>query len=180
MSTTAGAEGRASRLRLMVFDVDGVFTDGRLYLSGAGEEMKSFHTLDGLGVKLLRDSGVEVALLTARVSAVVSRRAAERGIQQVRQGVEDKLAGFEDLLANCQVEAAAAGYMGDDLPDLPVLARCGFAASVPNAAEAVRSRVHYTTERAGGRGAVRELCEFVMRAQGTWEAALAPFLSKAR
>ncbi len=156
---TPDARERARAVRLMIFDVDGVMTDGRLYFSNSGEEMKSFHTLDGQGVKMLKESGVEVALLTARQSQIVTRRAAELGITHVRQGASEK-----------------AGYAGDDLVDLPVLMRCGFAASVPEAPEAIRGRVHYVTRAGGGAGAVRELCEFIMESQGSLEAAIARFL----
>ncbi len=167
---------RARAVRIMIFDVDGVMTDGRLYFSNGGEEMKAFHTLDGQGVKMLRESGVEVALLTARQSQIVARRAAELGIARIRQGASDKRAGFEDLLRECGMDAAAAGYAGDDLVDLPVLMRCGFAASVPEAPEAVRGKAHYVTRVGGGRGAVREICEFIMQAQGTFEPAIARYL----
>ena len=167
---------RARHVRLMVFDVDGVLTDGRLYLTDSGEEMKSFHTLDGHGLKMLREAGVEIALLTARKSRVVERRAEELGITHVLQGVADKRAGFEALLAQLGLQAGEAGYIGDDLVDLPVLIRCGFAASVPHAPEAVKSRVHYLTGASGGQGAVREVCEFILHAQGSLERAIAPYL----
>lgn len=175
---TPDAAERASRVRLMIFDVDGVLTDGRLYLTDSGEEMKSFHTLDGHGLKMLRDAGVEIALLTARTSKVVERRAAELGIAHVMQGAADKRAGFAALLARCGHNAGDAGYIGDDLVDLPVLIRCGFAATVPHAPEAVRSRVHYLTRAAGGQGAVRELCEFILSAKGALERAIAPYLDR--
>ena len=170
------AKERARAIRIMVFDVDGVMTDGRLYFSNSGEEMKAFHTLDGQGLKMLRESGVEIAILTARQSRVVARRAAELGITHVRQGAADKRAGFADILADCGLQAANAGYIGDDLVDLPVLTRCAFAASVPEAPEAIRSRVHYVTSAAGGHGAAREVCEFILRAQGRFEQALARYL----
>ena len=170
------AKERARAIRIMVFDVDGVMTDGRLYFSNSGEEMKAFHTLDGQGLKMLRESGVEIAILTARQSRVVARRAAELGITHVRQGAADKRAGFADILADCGLQAANAGYIGDDLVDLPVLTRCAFAASVPEAPEAIRSRVHYITSAAGGHGAAREVCEFILRAQGRFEQALARYL----
>jgi 3-deoxy-D-manno-octulosonate 8-phosphate phosphatase (KDO 8-P phosphatase) len=172
----SGPAARAARVRLMVFDVDGIMTDGRLYFDDAGREFKSFHTLDGLGMQLLRDSGVQVALLTARKSDLVARRAAELGITLVRQGAAQKLAGFTELLSACGQETSDAGFMGDDLPDLPVLVRAGFAASVPGAPEAVRSRAHYVSVAAGGNGAVREVCEFIMRSQGTLDAQLARYL----
>lgn len=173
---TAEAAERARAVKLMVFDVDGILTDGRLYLTDSGEEMKAFHTLDGQGLKMLRDSGVEIAILTARQSRVVARRAAELGITHLRQGAADKRAGFAELLAECNVQAGNAGYIGDDLVDLPVLIRSAFSASVPEAPEAVRSRVHYVTHAAGGHGAAREVCEFILRAQGRFEQALARYL----
>ena len=175
---TQDASSRAAAIRLMVFDVDGVMTDGRLYLSNSGEEMKAFHILDGQGVKMLRESGVDIALLTARQSQIVARRAAELGIVRVCQGVSDKRTAFDTLLAESRLERKKGGYAGDDLIDLPVLTCCGFAASVPHAPQAVRSRAHYITSAGGGRGAVREICEFVMRSQGTLEHAIAAFLDK--
>lgn len=172
---TADARERARAVRIMVFDVDGIMTDGRIYYGNSGEELKAFHILDGQGVKMLGESGVRVALLTARRSEIVARRAAELGIALVRQGASDKGAEFEALLRDLGIAASAAGYAGDDLADLPALARCGFAASVPNACEAVRSRVHYITRAGGGEGAVRELCEFIMQSQGTLDAAISRF-----
>ena len=167
------ASERARGLKLMLFDVDGVLTDGTLYLSDNGEEMKAFNTLDGHGIKMLRESGVAVGLLTARRSRVVDLRAKDLGIELVRQGATDKARVFQDLLIDQGIDAGAAGYMGDDLVDLPVLMRCGFAATVPGAPEAVRSRVHYVAGAAAGRGAAREVCEFIMRAQATLERAIA-------
>ena len=168
---------RAKAIRLMIFDVDGILTDGRLYFSAQGEELKAFNILDGHGLKMLRESGVETAILTARKSAIVERRAQELGIANVRQGVTNKLEGFFELLAHCRCAAGDAGYAGDDVVDLPVLTRCGFAASVPNAVTIVKSRAHLVTQANGGHGAVREICEFIMSAQGTLDAALAPYLA---
>ena len=173
---SAGARERAQAVRLMIFDVDGVMTDGRLYYGNGGEEMKAFHTLDGQGVKMLMESGVEVALLTARQSQIVARRAAELGITRLRQGAADKRGGFQELMREAGVDAQRTGYAGDDLVDLAVLLQCGFSASVPEAPEAVRSRVHYVCRAGGGLGAVRELCEFIMQSQGTLEAAISRFL----
>ena len=167
---------RAARVRFMAFDVDGIMTDGRLYMTQSGDEMKAFHTLDGQGIKLLKESGIEVALLTARNSAIVARRADELGIGMLRQGVSDKLAALAELLDDCKLSIDDAGYAGDDLVDLPVLRRCVFSASVPNAAEAVRSRVHYVTHVAAGNGAVRELCEFILQAQGKLDTAIARYV----
>ncbi len=161
----------------MGFDVDGVLTDGTLYYSDDGTELKAFSVLDGLGLKLLGEAGVELALVSGRRSAAVAARAAELGIGGLHQDVDDKLALFERLRAARGLAPAACGFMGDDLPDLPVLLRCGFAATVPGAPEAVRSRVHYVTRAAGGRGAAREVCELILRAKGALDIALARFLA---
>lgn len=160
-------------LRLMIFDVDGVLTDGTLYLGDSGAEMKAFNVRDGHGLKMLKESGVEVALLSARRSRAVELRAAELGIALVEQGAADKGAAFDALLARARFSSAAAGYMGDDVVDLPVLVRCGFAASVPEAPDTVRRRVHHVTRAPGGRGAAREVCELIMQAQDTLERAIA-------
>jgi 3-deoxy-D-manno-octulosonate 8-phosphate phosphatase (KDO 8-P phosphatase) len=164
---------RIRGLRLMIFDVDGVLTDGTLYVSDGGTEMKAFNVRDGHGLKMLRDSGVEVAFLSARRSRAVEVRAAELGIALVELGAADKGAAFDALLARTRVSSDAAGFMGDDLVDLPVLTRCRFAASVPEAPEAVRRRVHYVTRAPGGRGAAREVCELIMQAQDTLDRAIA-------
>jgi 3-deoxy-D-manno-octulosonate 8-phosphate phosphatase (KDO 8-P phosphatase) len=146
----ANAAERACGVKLMIFDVDGVLTDGRLYLSDNGEEMKAFNTRDGQGIKLLRESGITVGVITARSSRVVERRARELGIELLRQGASDKAGVFAELLSGQNLQASEAGYMGDDLADLPVLMRCGFAATVPSAPEVVRTRVHYVARAAGG------------------------------
>lgn len=164
---------RVQRLKLMIFDVDGVLTDGTLYFSEAGTELKAFNARDGHGIKMLRQSGVEVAILSARTSRAVEMRAVELGISVIEQGAADKGAAFESLVARLRVPAAAAGYMGDDVVDLPVFKRCGFAVSVPEAPEMVRERVHHVTRTPGGRGAVREVCELIMRTQGSLERVLA-------
>ncbi len=170
---TSTAAARAARVRLMILDVDGVLTDGQLHFGGHGEVLKTFNVRDGHGVKLLREAGVEVALLTARRSEIVAVRARELGIERVLQGASDKLAGFEQLLAAACVAADSCGYMGDDWPDLPVLARAGFAATVADAADEVKAIAHWIAPYAGGRGAVRALAEFVVRAQGKFDELLA-------
>jgi 3-deoxy-D-manno-octulosonate 8-phosphate phosphatase (KDO 8-P phosphatase) len=164
---------RMRRVKLMIFDVDGILTDGTLYYSETGAELKAFNVRDGHGIKMLKESGVEIAILSARRSRAVDARAAELGLTLVEQGAGDKGKVFDKLIARARVSAEATGYMGDDLVDLPVLARCGFAASVPDAPELVRKRVHLVTRAAGGRGAVREVCELVMRAQNTLDRAAA-------
>ncbi len=171
-----GALKRAEGLKLMIFDVDGVMTDGTLYYSERGEELKAFNVRDGQGIKMLRRYGVEVALITARSSRAVELRAADLGIAHVYQGVEDKRGAYSALLAQLGLAPEQSGYMGDDLPDLPLFARCGFAATVPAASEAVKSRAHYVTRARGGRGAVREVSDFVLRAQGSLERAISAYL----
>jgi 3-deoxy-D-manno-octulosonate 8-phosphate phosphatase (KDO 8-P phosphatase) len=171
------ALARAARVRLMIFDVDGVLTDGSLHYGADGEVIKTFNVLDGHGIKLLQAAGVAAAIISARKSDIVARRAADLGIRYLRQGVHDKRAAFEQLLSETGIAADACGFIGDDVIDLPVLSRTGFAASVPNGHPEVRARAHYVTQAAGGRGAVRELCDFLLRANGSYEAALAPYLA---
>lgn len=176
-AAAADAAACARRIKLMVFDVDGVLTDGRLYIGAAGETMKAFDVRDGHGIKLLRSAGIEVALLTARSSDIVAARARELGIERVLQGQADKLAGFERLLADAGVAAQDCGYIGDDWPDLPVLRRAGFAATVADGCAEARAAAHWIAPAAGGRGAVRQLAEFVLRSQGRYEALLAQQLA---
>ena len=167
---------RARRLRLMVFDVDGVLTDGTLWYGPSGEALKAFHAFDGHGLKLLAASGVACALLSGRESAAVAARAAELGIVDVLQGIDDKLAAFQVLLSQKKLHPQQAGFMGDELVDLPVLTRCGLACAPREAPEAVRGRAHYVAAAPAGRGAAREVCELVMRAQGTFARALQAYL----
>jgi 3-deoxy-D-manno-octulosonate 8-phosphate phosphatase (KDO 8-P phosphatase) len=168
---------RARAVRLAIFDVDGVLTDGGLHYSDSGEETKVFDVRDGHGMKVLQSTGVELAIITGRRSALVARRAENLGIELLFQGIEHKLTAFQELAASLGLEARHCAYMGDDWVDLPVLTRCGLALSVPEAPAAVKSRVHYVTQAGGGRGAVREACELIMQAQGTFDSRLAPFLT---
>jgi 3-deoxy-D-manno-octulosonate 8-phosphate phosphatase (KDO 8-P phosphatase) len=168
---------RAAHLRLMIFDVDGILTDGSLHFGPDGEIIKVFNVLDGHGIKLLQQSGVATAIITARQSPIVTRRAADLGIVHLHQGVHDKLSAFNKLLTQTGLTAKACGFIGDDVIDLPILTRVGFAASVPQGHPEVRSRVHYVTAAGGGRGAAREVCDLILRAQGNYEAALAPYLT---
>jgi 3-deoxy-D-manno-octulosonate 8-phosphate phosphatase (KDO 8-P phosphatase) len=167
------AHARARRVRLALFDVDGVLTDGRLYYGPGGEAMKVFNILDGHGLKMLAQTGVATGLLSGRVSEAAAARARELGMSHVILGAQDKLAHFEALLARLGLDAGQCAFVGDDLPDLPVLGRCGFAAAVANAVPEVRASAHLVTGAAGGNGAVREFCEFVMRAQDTFAGAAA-------
>jgi 3-deoxy-D-manno-octulosonate 8-phosphate phosphatase (KDO 8-P phosphatase) len=166
------AEERAAAVRLLVLDVDGVLTDGRLHYGADGEALKVFDVRDGLGVKLLREAGIEVAILSARSSPIVDRRARELGISRVVQAAADKGAAFAALAQSLQVAPAQCGYVGDDWPDLPALAQAGFAATVADAAPEVRRAAHWVAASPGGRGAVREVAEFLLRAQGRFESLL--------
>ncbi|MGZ5123034.1 MAG: KdsC family phosphatase [Burkholderiales bacterium] len=168
---------KARPVKLAIFDVDGILTDGGLYYSDSGEETKVFDVRDGHGMKMLQTSGVALAIITSRQSRCVTRRAENLGIDLVFQGVENKLSAFLALTARLGVEPSACAYMGDDWVDLPVLTRCGLALSVPEAPAVVRQRVHYVTHASGGRGAVREACELMMQAQGTFDSRLAVFLT---
>ncbi len=159
-------EERAGRIRLLAMDVDGVLTDGRLYFDSEGRESKAFHTRDGFGLRALQDCGIERALITGRSSAMVTERAAQLGIEHVYQGRRDKLEAYLDLLENTGLDAAQVCFIGDDWLDLAVLARVGLAVAVRDADEEVRDRVHYVTRCPGGHGAVREVCNLILRAQG--------------
>ena len=171
------ANERAKRVKLMIFDVDGVLTDGGLRYGADGEVLKTFNVLDGHGIKMLQQSGVKAAIISARDSAIVAKRAADLGIAVLKQGVHDKRAAFEQLLAELQLTANDAGFMGDDVIDLPVMTRVVFAASVPTAHHEVRSRAHYVSQANSGQGAERDVCDFILHAQGNYEAALAPYLA---
>lgn len=168
---------RARRVRLMLFDVDGVLTDGKLWYGPQGEALKAFHVLDGLGIKLLIQTGTAVGLLSGRGSPAVTQRASELGIAHVLQGVEDKRAAFEALAAKLGIPAGETGFMGDEVVDLPVLRRCGFACAPAQADERVRASAHYVTRAPAGAGAAREACEFVLRAQGRLDTALSRYLA---
>ncbi len=157
---------RARAVRLAIFDVDGVLTDGTIWIGARGEAFKAFNILDGHGIKMLQGAGVRTAILSGRDSEAVVRRAEELSIHHVVQGAGDKAAAFAELLAESGFRAEAGAFVGDDLPDLPVLRRCGFAVAVANAVDEVKAACHYVTAAAGGRGAVREFCELVLRAQG--------------
>lgn len=174
MSLTA----RIKPLRLIAFDVDGVLTDGGLFLSDSGEEFKRFNSLDGHGLKMLKDSGMELAIITGRTSRCVELRAVNLGITRLYQGVEDKYAAMLSLLADLGIPPERAAFMGDDVIDLPVMRHVGVSFSVPDAPQCVRDHADYVSQRTGGNGAVREVCELIMSAQGTLESQLAPYLQR--
>lgn len=156
---------RARALRLAIFDVDGVMTDGTVWLGPEGEVFKGFNILDGHGLKMLQAGGVATAIISGRSSQAVARRARELDIAHVVQGSSDKVVAFEALGSELGIAPAACSFMGDDLPDLAVMQRCGLAVAVPNAVEAVRQAAHYVTRAAGGKGAVREFCDLVVQAR---------------
>ncbi|MDK9724903.1 MAG: phenylphosphate carboxylase subunit delta [Sterolibacteriaceae bacterium MAG5] len=157
---------KANYVRLMGFDIDGVMTDGRLYFSPRGDELKAFFTRDGLGLKMLAKSGIKLAIITGRSSEIVAQRAANLGIALVLQGVENKKAAMAELLERQGLSFADAGYMGDDVVDLGVMRACGFSATVPDGHALVRRQADYVAAAPAGGGAVREVCELILRAQG--------------
>lgn len=177
MARISDAKTRARRVRVAAFDVDGVLTDGRLYYTDSGEEFKAFSVLDGHGLKMLAESGVVVAIITSRKSKLVQRRARDLGIEHLYQGVGAKRDAMTHLLKRLALGWEVAGYMGDDVIDLPVMTRCMLAASVPNAHALVKQKAHLVTRLHGGHGAVREYCDFVMNAQGTLRPALQKYLA---
>ena len=167
---------RAKAIKLAIFDVDGVLTDGRLYFLTDGSEFKTFNTLDGQGIKMLMNAGVETAIISGRSTPVVEKRANNLGIQHLYQGREDKLVVLDELLGELDLDYAQVAYLGDDLPDLPVIRRVGLGMAVANAAGFVRQHAHGVTQARGGEGAAREFCELIMRAQGSLDAALDAYL----
>ncbi len=170
-------EERLARVELLLLDVDGVLTDGRVVIDDRGVETKAFDVTDGHGLKLLQRAGVEVGLVTGRRSRVVEHRARELGIREVHQGVRDKLPVVREILGRRGLGPERLAYVGDDVVDLPVLLQAGLAVSVPGAPAYVRERVHWVTGRPGGRGAVREVCEAVLRARGSWGEVTAKYFS---
>ena len=157
---------QASGIRLLTCDVDGVLTDGRIYVGDDGQEQKAFNALDGVGLRMLMRAGITVAWITGSNAPAVLHRARALGVTRVVQGAEDKLTPWEALRQELALAPAACAHIGDDLPDVPVFARCGFAVTVPHAPDSVRAQAHFVTGRNGGDGAVRELCEMILAAQG--------------
>ncbi|MCK0714588.1 KdsC family phosphatase [Chromohalobacter sarecensis] len=167
---------KARRVRLLALDVDGVLTDGTLHFQSDGQETKSFNILDGLGIKLLQQNGIAVALITGRESPMVSRRAEALGIVHVAQGREDKLVALNALCTQLDLPLEAVAYCGDDLPDLAAIRAAGLGLSVNNAPDYIREHADWIPARSGGQGAVREICDALLNCQGRWDACLAPYL----
>ena len=163
---------RAAGVRALVLDVDGVLTDGQLYFDNQGNEMKAFCVRDGLGLRALQGQGLQLALITGRQSRIVADRAASLGIEQVFQGRNDKLAALQEFLDASGLDPAQVCYAGDDWIDIPVLMRVGLAVTVADADPVVRERAHWITSRPGGKGAVREICDLILAAQGRDQAVL--------
>ena len=169
---------RASGIRLLALDVDGVMTDAKIYFDSAGNELKAFNTRDGLGMKALQRCGIRLAIITGRNSPMVAQRAAQLEIDFVFQGRTDKLEAYMQLLDKSGLEEHQICYAGDDWIDLPVLQRCGLAITVPSADREVKDRVHWVTTRAGGEGAVREMCDLILTAQGHHQRLLQEILAQ--
>lgn len=166
---------KANAVRLMGFDIDGVMTDGRLYFGPDGDQLKAFFSRDGLGLRMLMRCGIEVAIITGRNSPMVARRAENLGIKLIRQGVENKREAMGTLLDERGLDFSVAGYMGDDVIDLGVMTACRFSATVPDGHPLVLRQADFLAKAAAGAGAVREVCEFILNAQGLWGRALEPY-----
>jgi len=168
MDNLAEIERRASRIKLLLMDCDGVLTDGRLWLLESGDEQKCFNTHDGLGLSLLHRAGLHSGVISGRTSGALARRAADLKIEFVRQGDSRKLEAFSEILKQAGCDENEVAYIGDDLPDIPVMRRAELAVAVADAVEEVRQAAHYVTRAEGGRGAIREVVELILRAQGRW------------
>jgi 3-deoxy-D-manno-octulosonate 8-phosphate phosphatase (KDO 8-P phosphatase) len=167
---------KAAQIRLVIFDVDGVLTDGSIYFGDDGQEYKGFNTKDGLGMKMLQSTGVEIGIITGRSSHVVAMRMEGLGIRHVYQGQQQKLPAYEELKSKLGLDDHQVAYVGDDVVDLPVMCRVGLAVAVRDAHHLARQHAHWQTENNGGRGAAREVCELLMEAQGTLEPSLGKYL----
>jgi 3-deoxy-D-manno-octulosonate 8-phosphate phosphatase (KDO 8-P phosphatase) len=193
MAKTNSAAARAKKIKLLLFDVDGVLTDGKLFIFplptddkakrsdgdfGPVLEVKGFHAHDGMGISIAHLAGLKTGLITKRVSATVALRARDLRMEFVRQGIHDKEAAFEDILRQAQLSAEQAAYVGDDVIDLPVMRRCGLAIAVANARSEVKKEAHHVTAHRGGDGAARDALEFVLRAQGKWKQTVEQYLTE--
>lgn len=171
---------RLQAVKAVILDVDGVLTDGGIYYDPTGREIKRFHVADGLGIELLRHAGIRVAILSGRVSEALTRRAAELKVAECYQGVRDKKAQIEKLRQQWQLKPDELLFVGDDLNDLPAFEAVGVRVAVANAVAELKERAHYTTQASGGNGAVREVCEWLLKARGDWEQAVENYLGSRR
>ena len=167
---------KAAKIRLVVFDVDGVLTDGSLYIGEDGQEYKAFYARDGMGLKMLQASGISIGIISARNSPVVTHRMRSLGIEHVFQGQSDKLVAFQQLCQQMQLQSYQVAYVGDDVNDVPVMLQAGLAIAVADAHALVIKHSHWQTQANGGRGAAREICELIMQAQGTLDVQLNSFI----
>lgn len=173
---TPDLQKRAEHIKLLVLDVDGVLTDGHIYIRDTGEEIKSFHTLDGHGLKMLQASGVQTAIITGRDAPSVGLRVKQLGINYYFKGIHDKRTAYAELRGQAGVEEHECAFVGDDVVDLPVMVSCGLAVAVPEAHWFTLQHAVYVTRRPAGKGAVREVCDLIMQAQGTLETALQEYV----
>lgn len=175
----AEVEQRASRIKLLLMDCDGVLTDGRIWLFENGEEQKGFHTRDGLGLALWHRAGMRSGIISGNRSNAVDRRAHSLGISFVIQGCEEKQQAFAEILSQAEVSADEVAYMGDDLNDLPLMRQSGLGIAVADAASETRQHAHYVTQSLGGHGAVREVIELLLKAQGRWDQLINHYITAA-
>lgn len=166
---------KARAIKLLILDVDGVLTDGKIIYTDRGEELKCFDVKDGHGIKLLLRAGIEVALVTGRRSAAVEHRARDLGIRLVFQKALNKIEVYEEIRATQHLRDEELCVMGDDLTDLPILRKCGFSVAVPDSVDEVKREVDYVTKKEAGKGAVREVCEIILKARGVWESVTARY-----
>jgi len=167
---------KAKQLRLLILDVDGVLTDGKLFFDNKGVEYKSFHARDGHGIKLLRQTGVEVAVISGRKSKSVALRMKALGVEYVYQGHENKIAAFNEIIKLMGIKPEHAAHIGDDLLDLPIMVRVGLSIAVNDANDSVKDYADWCTKKSGGLGAVREVCDYIMKAQGTFDGVLQSYM----
>jgi 3-deoxy-D-manno-octulosonate 8-phosphate phosphatase (KDO 8-P phosphatase) len=180
MKDLSAVERRASRIKLLLMDCDGVLTDGRIWLTEDGGEQKTFNTHDGLGLDLLHRAGLRSGVITGRKAAALDRRAHELGVEFVRQGDPNKVAAFEEILRLADVNEGEVAFVGDDLTDIPLMQRAELAVAVADAVEEARSVAHYVTRAEGGRGAVREVVELILKSQGRWSDLVERYTRKGR
>jgi len=168
---------KAKNIKLIIFDVDGVLTDGSLFYGDDGQEYKAFNSRDGHGMKMLQETGVQIGIITGRTSDVVLHRMKNLKVQHVYQGQLEKLPAFEELIKKLGIDKEHVAYVGDDVVDLPIMIRVGLAITVPGAHDLAKKHAHWITSQRAGAGAGREICEMIMKAQGTYDAAMAKYLA---
>jgi 3-deoxy-D-manno-octulosonate 8-phosphate phosphatase (KDO 8-P phosphatase) len=171
---------KAADIKLLILDIDGVMTDGRIVINEQGEEIKTFNAKDGQGIKFLIKSGIELAIISGRSSRAVERRVTDLGIHEIYQGVYDKGSLCSDLIQQRRLKKQEVACMGDDLPDIPMFQQVGLSIAVADAAPEVRDKAHFVTKNKGGEGAVREICELILKAQGIWERLVSPYINEGK